>query len=41
MCAPSCVKVGMMGENHRRIHHSIDWKYAVPKILSDKYKKEK
>lgn len=41
MCAPSCVKVGMMGENHRRIHHKIQWEYAVPKILSDKYKKER
>ena len=41
MCAPSCVKIGMMGETHRRIHHKIDWEYAVPKILNEKYKKEK
>lgn len=41
MVNPSCVKVGMMGETSKRIHHSIDWKYTVPKILSDKYKKEK
>ena len=39
--APSCVKVGMMGENHKRIHHTINWEYAVPKIINPKYKKEK
>lgn len=39
MVAPSCVKISSMGVNEKRIHHKINWKYAVPKILSDKYKK--
>ncbi len=40
MLSPSCVKIGMMGENHRRIHHSVNWEHAVPKIISSKYRKE-
>jgi hypothetical protein len=35
MYAPSCVKVGMIGETHRRLHHSITWDDAVPKIVSE------
>lgn len=34
---PSCVKIGEMGCGHRRIHHSIVWENAVPKIISDKF----
>lgn len=41
LCCPSFVKVSMMGDNHYRIHHNINWENAVPKIISDKYKKEK
>ena len=37
---PSCVKISEMGCGHRRIHHSIDWNTAVPKIISDKFRKE-
>lgn len=40
MLCPSCVKISEMGNTHRRIHHSIDWNLAVPKIISDKFKKE-
>lgn len=40
MCNPSSVKVAMMGETHRRIHHAVDWEHTVPKIISDKYKKK-
>ncbi len=36
---PSSVKIYDMGDKHRRIHHIIDWEHAVPKIISDKYKK--
>lgn len=36
---PSSVKIGDMGDGHRRIHHFIEWENAVPKIISDKYRK--
>jgi len=39
MYAPSCVKVSMMGDTNRRVHHMVQWKYAVPRIISDKYRK--
>jgi len=37
--SPSCAKIGLMGDNYIRIHHKINWKYAVPKILDPKYQK--
>lgn len=37
MIAPSCVRVKTMGNRHRRMHHHIDWRYAVPKIVSGRY----
>lgn len=40
MMAPNSVKISMMGQSHRRIHHSIDWEIAVPKIISDRFKKK-
>lgn len=39
ICNPSSVKLYMVGSSHRRIHHQINWDYAVPKIISGKYKK--
>lgn len=39
MCAPSCVKLYTVGHQHPRFHHIIDWERAVPKIISDRYKK--
>ena len=39
MYNPSCVKVRMMGETRRRLHHSVTWENAVPKILNEKFKK--
>ena len=39
MCCPSFTKIGIIGNNHARIHHNVDWKHAVPKIISDRYKK--
>ena len=41
MLNPSCVKIGLIGVGHRRIHHKIYWKNAVPKILNEKYRKQK
>lgn len=37
---PSSVKVGMMGGKHKRLHHAINWKHTVPKILSENHKKK-
>lgn len=41
MYAPSCVKIGKMGNKAEsmRIHHKIKWRYAVPCILDESYKK--
>lgn len=36
---PSCTVVAPMGDKHIRFHHRINWNNAVPKIISDKYKK--
>lgn len=37
--SPSCVKIGLMGSFHKRIHHYIIWDNCTPKILNMKYKK--
>lgn len=39
MMAPSCVKIYPMGTANRRLHHKVDWRYAVPKIISPKHRK--
>lgn len=39
MMNPTCCKIAVMGQVDRRIHHRIDWKFAVPKIVAEKYKK--
>jgi hypothetical protein len=36
---PSCVKASMMNTNHKRIHHSINWKSTTPMIINERYKK--
>jgi hypothetical protein len=41
LCAPSCVKIKIMGSARRRLHHKINWDTAVPMILSEQHKKEK
>ena len=38
---PSFIKVGMMGDRHYRVHHNTNWENACPKIISDKYRKER
>ena len=40
MVAPSCVKIGIMGSSHKRVHHLITWENCTPKILSDRFKKK-
>nr|DAX62575.1 MAG TPA: hypothetical protein [Caudoviricetes sp.] len=39
MYAPACTCIRMMGTKHRRLHHSINWNNAVPKIISEQFKK--
>lgn len=36
---PSAVTVQPMGTAHKRLHHKVDWKYCVPLILDERYKK--
>jgi len=38
MFCPSCVRIKKMGDKHYRLHHSVKWNNAVPKIISPKYK---
>jgi len=37
--APSCVYISLMGNKNKRLHHQIQWRYAVPKLIKEKYKK--
>lgn len=37
--SPSFVKIHSMGDTHKRIHHKIKWDNAVPRILSETYRK--
>lgn len=39
MFAPSCTTIKPMGETHKRLHHSINWEKAVPKIINEDLKK--
>ena len=41
MSMPSAVKVSMMYTTHKRIHHSINWEHTAPKILNEKWRKER
>lgn len=39
MVEPSCCAISVMGTSHPRIHHRINWTYAVPKIIRQEHKK--
>ena len=39
MYQPSSVKVALMGETHKRLHHNINWDCTVPCIISEQYRK--
>lgn len=39
MMQPSSVKIALMGDHHKRIHHRVYWDKCVPKIINQKYKK--
>lgn len=40
MYCPSCVKVTLMGDKHKRLHHRVSWNNAVPVILHESFKKK-
>ena len=40
MYNPSSVTVKQMGQNNKRLHHSINWNTTVPKIISQEFKKQ-
>lgn len=40
MYCPSAARISVVGNKHQRIHHRVNWRYAVPKILSEKLKKQ-
>lgn len=39
MMMPSAVKVSMMNSKTPRIHHTIDWASAVPRIVPERYRR--
>jgi len=39
MYSPSSVKISMMGDTHRRIHHKINWNNTTPCIIDENLKK--
>lgn len=41
MCRPDCVKVAAMGDHYMRMHHNVEWDYCVPKIINEKWRKER
>lgn len=36
---PIAVKIGVMGDNHLRLHHTINYNKVAPKIIKENYKK--
>ena len=39
--SPQAVKVGEMGDKHKRIHHLVNWDRCVPQIINQKWQKQK
>lgn len=39
MASPSSVKINLMGNKHKRMHHVISWRNTVPKIIKETHKK--
>ncbi len=39
MYAPSCVRIGMMGRFHKRIHHVVNWDHTAPRIIREAHRK--
>lgn len=40
MYQPSSVKITIMGDNYKRLHHRITWKNTVPQIIDERFKKQ-
>lgn len=40
MYNPANVKIRLMGQSNKRLHHSINWETTVPKIVSENFKKK-
>ncbi len=40
MYQPSSVTVRLMGVSNKRLHHSVKWKYTIPQIIEERYKKQ-
>lgn len=40
MCCPSFTTIKMWGDRYYRFHHSINYDIGVPKIISDKYRRQ-
>ena len=36
--APSAVKIALMGNKDKRLHHSVSWKHCAPKIIREQKK---
>lgn len=36
---PACVKIMLMGNKQKRLHHSVNWNLTTPKIIREEYKK--
>ena len=41
MSMPSAVHVDIMNTTHKRIHHKINWNRTAPKIINEKWKKQR
>lgn len=39
LALPSAVDCRLMGAKNKRLHHNVTWKYAVPCIIDEKYRK--
>lgn len=39
--SPQAVTIGTMGQTARRLHHKVTWNHTAPKILNERYRKEK
>ena len=37
---PSAIKIALMGQTSKRIHHKVKYNHCCPKILNEKYRKE-
>lgn len=39
MYSPSCVKIGLMGSKHKRLHHHINWDHTAPCIVGEQWRR--